>query len=134
MLFENLTDDNFMLYAVKCYDTPNCVLSEFHEDIKRIKYLKRLIRKYKQSGDLKERLILNHIIVLGNVFGTPATIRMLFFKLEEPDYALLKTFLIFLDILPEVVPGINGKNIHTKLIPVDMDVANRLRAIIKGIS
>jgi len=130
-MFENLTDENFMLYAIKCYDTPNCVMSEFNEDIKRIKYLKRLIRKYKLTGDLKERLILNHIIVLGNVFGVSNTIRMLFFKLDQNDYSLLKTFLIFLDQMPDIVRGINGCNLHSSSIPVDMTVAYQLKTMIK---
>ena len=89
-MIDNLTDDNFMLYAMKCYDSPNAIMSEFEEDLKRIKYIKRLIKRYKTTGELKERLILNHIIILSNVFGTRNAVRMLFFRLDEEDYQILK--------------------------------------------
>ena len=85
------------MFAIKAYNKPNCIMSEFEEDIKRIKYVKRLIKKYVVTGDLKERLILNHIIILSNVFGIEATVRMLFLKLDEKHYPILKTFLLFLN-------------------------------------
>lgn len=129
MVFDNLTDDNFIIYAMKCYDSPNCVMSEFEEDLKRIKYIKRLIKKYKLTGDLKERLILNHIIVLSNVFGTECCVRMLFYKFDEEDYSILKTFLIFLNYMPKIVLGIRGKSIHSSDVTIDLFVAKRLRSI-----
>lgn len=128
-MFDNLNDDNFLIYAMKNYNSPNCIISEFHDDIKRIKYIKRLIRKYKITKDLKERLILNHIIVLSNVFGAEATTRILFFKVDERDYDVLKTFLLFLNLLPKMVSGINGKNINTNVISLDWNVVSRLRTI-----
>lgn len=128
-MFENLNDDNFLIYAMKNYNSPNCIISEFHDDIKRIKYIKRLIRKYKITKDLKERLILNHIIVLSNVFGAEATTRILFYKIDEKDYDVLKTFLIFLNLLPKIVSGINGRNINTNVIALDWNVVSRLRTI-----
>lgn len=128
-MFENLNDDNFLIYAMKNYNSPNCIISEFHDDIKRIKYIKRLIRKYKITKDLKERLILNHIIVLSNVFGAEATTRILFYKIDEKDYDVLKTFLIFLNLLPKIVSGINGRNINTNVISLDWNVVSRLRTI-----
>lgn len=128
-MFENLNDDNFLIYAMKNYNSPNCIVSEFHDDIKRIKYIKRLIRKYKITKDLKERLILNHIIVLSNVFGAEATTRILFYKIDEKDYDVLKTFLIFLNLLPKIVSGINGRNINTNVISLDWNVVSRLRTI-----
>jgi len=128
-LIDNLTDDNFLIYAMKSYNTPNCIMSEFEGDLKRIKYIKRLIRKYKNTSDLKERLILNHIIVLSNVFGTEACVRMLFFRFDSKDYHILKTFLMFLNYLPKVVIGINGSNIYTSDIGIDLVVAKRLRSI-----
>ena len=67
-MFDNLTDDNLLIYAMKCYNSPNCIISEFEDDYKRLKYIKRLIKKYKLTRDLRERLILNHIIDLSNVF------------------------------------------------------------------
>lgn len=104
-------------------------MSEFEEDIKRIKYVKRLIKKYVVTGDLKERLILNHIIILSNVFGIEATVRMLFLKLDKKHYPILKTFLLFLNHMPSVVYGIEGKNISNADITVDILVGNKLRLI-----
>ena len=79
-MFDDLNDDNFMIYAMKAYNSPHCIVSEFESDIKRTKYLKRLFRRYKVTKSLKERLILNHIILLNNVFGPEATARILFYK------------------------------------------------------
>ena len=129
IMFEELNEDNFMMYAMKCYSSPNCVMSEFEGDIKRTKYLKRLFRRYKISKILKERLILNHVILLNNVFGPEVTARILFYRIDERDYDILKTFLLYLNILPEMIYGINGKNIHTSNIPVDMNIAEILRKI-----
>lgn len=128
-MIENLNDENFLLYAMKCYESPNAIMSEFEEDLKRIKYVKRLIKRYKTNGELKERLILNHIIILSNVFGTRNAVRMLFFRLDEQDYQILKTFLIFLGYMPETVTGIKGKNIHSYNVSVDLFVGKRLRDI-----
>ena len=104
-------------------------MSEFESDIKRTKYLKRLFRRYKITKSLKERLILNHIILLNNVFGTEATARILFYKIDERDYDLLKTFLMYLNMLPNGVYGINGKNIPLIDIPIETNVAEILSKI-----
>lgn len=128
-MFDTLTDDNFILFCIKNYHTPNCIMSEFENDLKRTKYIKRLIRKYKTSKSLKERLILNHLVMLYNVFGPEATAKILFFRLEERDYDVLKTFLIYLNILPNTVINIKNKIIHIDNIPIDMTVANTLRAL-----
>jgi len=104
-------------------------MSEFESDIKRTKYLKRLFRRYKATGSLKERLILNHIILLNNVFGQPATSRILFYKIDERDYDVLKTFLSYLNIMPEYVTGIKGKDINVSEILIDQYVAEILRKI-----
>jgi hypothetical protein len=129
MGFDDLNEDNFVMYAVKCYTSPSCLMSEFEGDLKRTKYLKRLFRRYKITKNVKERLILNHIIMLNNVFGPEATARILFFRIDEKDYDSLKTFLLYLNILPEMVKGIRGKNIVTDVIPVDMTIAEILRKI-----
>lgn len=126
-MIDDLNDDTFIIYAMKAYDSPNCIMSEFEEDIKRIKYIKRLIKKYKITGELKERLILNHIIVLNNVFGPEASVRLLFFKTEPEDYPVLKTFLLFLQLMPKIVMGINGSNINSSDITVDLFIGKRLR-------
>jgi hypothetical protein len=104
-------------------------MSEFESDIKRTKYLKRLFRRYKITKSLKERLILNHIILLNNVFGPEATARILFYKIDERDYDILKTFLSYLNIVPEMVYGIRGKNISVVEIQIDVNVAEILRQI-----
>jgi hypothetical protein len=130
-MFENLTDDNIFLYAAKEYEKPNAVMSEFEEDFSRILYIKRLLTKYYASGILKERLILNHIVILYNVFGIEAATRLLFAKLEEKDYEVIKPFLIFLNFLPNVVKGIRGKNIITSDIKLDKGSIECLRSLAK---
>ena len=114
---------------MKCYESPNCIMSEFENDIKRTKYLKRLFRRYKVSKSLKERLILNHIILLNNVFGHDATARILFYRIDERDYDVLKTFLVYFNIMPEVIKGIRGNNIYTSEIPLDEGIAEILSKI-----
>ena len=126
---QNLTEDNFLIYAMKCYNAPHCILSEFEGDIKRTKYLKRLFRRYKVTKVLKERLILNHIILLNNVFGPVPTARILFYKTDERDYDILKTFLSYLNISPDIVYGINGKNVDVAKIPLDVNVLQTLKQI-----
>jgi hypothetical protein len=128
-MFDDLNDDNFLMYAVKCYTSPHCIQSEFDGDIKRTKYLKRLFRRYKITKSVKERLILNHIILLNNVFGPTATARILFYRIDERDYDILKTFLAYLDIMPDVIYGIKGKNIYTQDIPLETNIIEILRAI-----
>jgi len=128
-MFEILNEDNLVLYAVKCYTSPNYLMSEFEGDFKRTKYLKRLIRRYSATKILKERLILNHIIMLSNVFGPEATSRIMFFRIDERDYSILKTFLLYLNLLPPEIHGIHGKSIKTDLIPVDLSIADILRKI-----
>ena len=91
MFFDDLNNDNVMLYAAKAYDRPNCIMSEFKEDMKRFNYLKRLFQRYRKLGELRERLIINHLVVLYNVFGVEVTTRLLFYKLNKEDYSALKT-------------------------------------------
>ena len=101
-MFEKLTKDNIMMYAIQHYHNPSCEgMSEFKDDMKRFKYIKRLFRKYKDTGILKERLLLNHIIVLNNLFGAEASSTLLFFKTEQDHWSSLKSFLEFLNIMPE---------------------------------
>ena len=114
---------------MKCYNSPHYIMSEFEGDMKRIKYLKRLFRRYKNGGSLKERLILNHIILLNNVFGPEPTARILFYKIEERDYDVLKTFLCYLNIMPEIVMGISDKDISSYEIPMDNTVVEILLKI-----
>jgi hypothetical protein len=129
MSFDNLTNDNIMIYAMKIYDKPNCIMSEFKEDMKRFNYLKRLFRRYRKIGEVKERLVLNHLVVLYNVFGAEALTRMLFFKMSKDDQSIVKTYLIFLSCMPEVVKGIKGNDLLSSDIPVDLKIAEVLREI-----
>jgi hypothetical protein len=97
-MFTQITSKNWLFYAIKNYHVPNLdTEQEFYEDIKRFKYIKRLFRKFKSTGELKTRLILNHIIVLNNVFGHEAASTLLLFKIEREFWPLLKTFLVFLN-------------------------------------
>ena len=100
--FSTLTPENINMFAIKHYSNPSCVdEQEFLDDMKRFKYLKRLFRKYDTSKDLKMRLIINHIIVLANVFGVDAATTLLFFKIERNHWPILKAFLVFLQYMPE---------------------------------
>lgn len=128
-MLDDLNDDNFLIYAMKAYSSPHCIMSEFESDIKRTKYLKKLFRRYKATGDLKERLILNHIILLYNVFGVEAATRILFYKIDERDYDILKTFLLYLNYMPDKVFGIKGKMIHSSDILIDLHIAEILRSL-----
>ena len=126
-----IDESNFILYAAQCYDNPQCMdESEFFDDLKRLKYLKRLFNKYQESGEIKERLVLNHLVVLYNLFGNEGTTRMLFFKLKN-YLDILKPFLVMLERLPERVNGIGieGKTIITSDITDDLHVVDLLRTI-----
>lgn len=129
MLFDNLTSENVMMYAMKIYDKPNCIMSEFKEDMKRFNYLKRLFRRYRKIGEIKERLVLNHLVVLYNVFGAEALTRLLFFKMSKDDQPIVKTYLIFLSCMPDVVKGIRGQDLLSSDISVDLKIAEVLREI-----
>jgi hypothetical protein len=127
MSFDDLTNDNIMLYAAKAYDKPNCIMSEFKEDMKRFNYLKRLFKRYRKIGELREQLVLNHLVVIYNVFGPEVAARLLFFKMAKDDYSALKTYMLFLNIMPDKVKGIKGQDIISSDILVDMTIAETLR-------
>jgi hypothetical protein len=127
MSFDDLTNDNILIYAVKAYDKPNCIMSEFKEDMKRFNYLKRLFKRYRKVGELREQLVLNHLVVICNVFGPEVATRILFFKMAKDDFPALKTYLLFLSCMPERVKGIKGHDIISSEIPVDMTIAEVLR-------
>ena len=125
MNFVKLSDENYIMYAMKHYDNPECSnIQEFHEDMDRIKYLKRLLRKYKTTGILRERLILNHIIIFYNIFGIEAATRLLFSRIEEELHPYLKTFVVYLNSLPETIPEYDLIS-----IPMDTRVIAKLRKI-----
>lgn len=126
MIDAPISDNNFVLIAMHHYDNPQCTsIAEFEEDIKRFAYLKKLFGRYKDNGDLKERLILNHLIVLFNVFGV-VTPELLFFKIDKQFWGALATFLLFLDRMPDTIPEFN---IRVSDLIIDRDIANVLRKI-----
>jgi len=99
-MYEKITSENIMMFAIKHYDNPQCEGErEFYDDMKRFKYIKRLLRKHKDTGVLKERLLLNHIIVLNNLFGAEACVTLLLFKIQGEYWETLKSFLLFLNMI-----------------------------------
>jgi hypothetical protein len=125
MDFIRINDANYVMYAMKNYQNPQCSsVEEFHEDLNRIKYLKRLFRKYKTTGILRERLILNHIIIFYNIFGIEAATRLLFSRIEDDLHPYLKTFIVFLNSLPKTIPEYD-----LLTIPMDTRIIAKLRKI-----
>jgi len=101
MIFTELTSENFLLFAIKHYENPQAVTKEdFEKDLNHFKYIKRLLKRYRNTGELKAHLLLNHFIILYNIFGEGTT-AMLFYKIEEEMWTIMKTFVVFLDRLPE---------------------------------
>jgi hypothetical protein len=124
----DLTELTIYQYLIKSYDNPHCYgIEEFDEDVKRIKYIKRLINRYIVYGETKERLLLNHIISFYNVFGLESATRILFFKIDKGHHSILKTYLTFLNYMPEVVQLINGRNILDSDILIDAEIVEKLR-------
>lgn len=122
-----LTQDTFLLYAAQHYNNPSCTsIKEFDGDLKRFKYIKRLLKRYKKSGTLSERLVLNHLILLHNVFGV-ALVPMLFLKFEMEFWPQIKTFLVYLNYLPERFQI--DKQVNETDIELDVNVINKLRKI-----
>jgi hypothetical protein len=118
-LFGELNNDNFELYAAKHYRNSACLdVQEFYDDIARFKYVVRLLRKYRDSGKLQERLILNHIITIYNVFEIAAANRMIFYRVDINLWPALKTFLLYLNYLPE--------NVYQN-INIDLNIAKKLK-------
>ena len=128
---EKIDNSNFILFAAHYYDNPQCMdEAEFFDDLKRFKYLKRLFNKYQETGEIKERLVLNHLMILYNLFGSVGTTKMVFFKLRE--YAsILKPFLMLLSELPDQIPGmgIRGETIYASDIAEDQHIVDVLRSI-----
>lgn len=120
-IFDELTNRNFKLFAMQHYNNPECTdVEEFKEDLNRFRYLKRLLSRYEADSDLQERLIINHIIVIYNVFGIDAANRMIWFKLQEEHWTYIKPFLVFLNYLP----------IDEKVqVPLDPFIVDKLRKI-----
>jgi|TARA_B100000214_G_C23620142_1_gene469118 hypothetical protein len=125
MIFNELNDGNFLLFAIQNYENPQAVTKEdFDKDLNHFKYIKRLLKRYKNTGQLKTHLLINHFIVLYNIFGD-ATTPMLFYKIEDDLWDVMKTFIIFLNRMPD----------HPKTrfhdIPVDLDCLAELHKVYK---
>ena len=126
MIFNELNEDNFLLFAIRYYENPQAVTKEdFEKDLNHFKYIKRLLKRYKKTGELKTHLILNHFIILYNIFGE-ATTPMLFFKIEQELWSSVKSFIIFLNRLPEYPQS----SIHN--IQVDINCLKELYKIYNG--
>ena len=128
--FGELTAKNYIMFAMRNYDNPQCLdLDEFHSDLNRIKYLKRLFKRYVTTGELKERLILNHIIVLYNVFGIVPATRLLFFRVDPEYHSLLKSFIVYLSFFPEGDDVVRINEADLIAIPLDNAIVEVLREI-----
>ena len=127
MKFDELTDGNYMMYALLHYDNPHCIdITEFFEDVKRLHYIRRLFKRYNDDGVMKERLIINHLIVFYNVFEVKAATRILFFKVEKEYHPVLKTFLVFLNKMPY--------DMDHKLTSDNIDLDEKLVEILRKIN
>ena len=123
MRFDELNEDNYLIFAIKFYDNPQALtMEDFQSDLKRLRYIKRLLKRYKNTGELKTHLILNHLIILFNVFND-AAVPLLFYNLDRDLWPAIKSFLLFLNRLPEYP----RTQIHD--IPEDQECLSQLQAI-----
>lgn len=130
MNFENINSNNYLLYAIKNYNNPQCNSEEdFFKDFRKISYIKKILKYYDETNKIENKiiLVLNHIIGFRNVFGQEATIRLLFFILDKKYYSYIKPFLIYLQIHPKIIYGINGENIFFDDILMDEYLIKELR-------
>ena len=120
-VFDELNSKNFKLFAAQHYNNPECTdVEEYKQDLSRFKYLKRLLRRYELTGDLQERLILNHVIILYNVFGIKACNKMMWYKIDENHYQYIKPFLVYLHYLPE------DEKVEVPMDPTIVDILREL--------
>lgn len=133
MNFDRIDNKNIILYAQTYYDNDFCIdIQEFYNDLKKIKYIKKLLKKYVEKNKLSERLILNHLISFYNVFESAAATRMLFYKIDQEYHSALKTFLVFLERMPDRINGLECEDLNTNLIPLDEHIVEVLRKIIRN--
>ena len=131
MKIYNLNEKNILLYAMQQYDSPDIELgvNAFDVDWKHVKYIRRLLNRYQATGEIKHRLVLNHIIVLTNVFGVEGAVRILFAKMPSYQWDIVKTFLVYLAFMPKTVRGIHGMDILESNITINADIAEKLREL-----
>lgn len=126
----HLTEKNIVMYAMKHYDNVQCIdIDEFYDDLKRINYIKRLFVRYKNDNDLKERLILNHLTILFNVFPVDVAVNLLFFKIDSDYWPQLKTFLVYLNYMPDNLTFLENCEIVTSDVPLDSNIITILRCL-----
>lgn len=129
-MIDRLNSSNFIMFCMKSYEGPNCLdVDSFQKDLKRIKYIKRLLNRYHNTGKIKDRLLLNHIIILNNSFGPEATAKILFFKIEKKLWPALKIFLIFLSLMPDIITNIGKEDILSSNVGLDPNIISILRKI-----
>jgi len=129
MNIDDLNEANALLYAANHYDNPHFFDTiEFYEDLSRFKYLKKLFSRYEESGEINERLVLNHLTIIYNVFGVEATTRLLFLKMDNYG-KYLKPFLLLLNYLPDIIYNVEGRNIIASDIFMDPGIVDKLRTI-----
>jgi hypothetical protein len=130
-MIANLSESNFINFAVAAYTNIHCHgIDEFYDDLLLLKYIKRLFRKYKETGEIDQtrlRLALNHLIIFYNVFEMESATRILFFRMEPQLYPILKTFLVFLNFMPAIIHGINNKDIDGSKIKPIKSILERLK-------
>jgi len=130
MSFLTVTESNAEMVALQAYDNPQCLsMDEFHEDYRGFLYIQRLCRRYSQTKKINERLAINHLVTLVNVFGPTVTVRLLFLKCSPRLWKIVKTLLIYINLLPIVVLGVNGSDIYTESIPIDVMLQQKLQAL-----
>ena len=129
-LYDDLNDSNIEPYCIKHYDNPQCLaMEDYHNDMRRFKYIKRLLNQFSNDNEIKVRLLLNHIIMVYNIFDNEAATRILFFKIDSKHWDILKTVLIFLNRMPKNIKGINSRNIIASDIQLNDKIVTMLREI-----
>ena len=129
-LFDDLNDSNIEPFCIKYYNNPQCLsMEDYHNDMRRFKYIKRLLNQFSNNNEIKVRLLLNHIIMVYNIFDNEAATRILFYKIDENHWDILKTVLIFLNRMPKNIKGINSRNIITSDIQLNDIIVTMLREI-----
>lgn len=125
----DLNIDTVELCAIKAYDSPHFILSEFKDDYKHFNYLRRLLRRYAKEKVLREQLILNHLVSIYNVFFVKEATRLLFYHVNKSDYPVLKTFLLFMGLMPDKIEGIRGDDIYSYDIKIDPLIVRILKGM-----
>lgn len=127
-LYSNLTDENIELYCIRHYNNPQCIsVEDYHNDMRRFKYIKRLLNQFHNHGTVKIRLLLNHVIMIYNIFDPEPATRILFFKITEQYWDVIKPLLIHLNLMPEIVQGINNRDIRSSDIQLNESIVQLLR-------